>query len=576
MSRSETLLPIVESSKKPPSKKAFFDWKNRLAVAVRIGMLLCIMLAIRSRQTLRNEVSTGRHELTVDEAKLLLPSAVRIAPISADRQEVYGQNGTELGVLTTTVPEANGVVGYRGPSHCLLQTDDAGIIQKVALLSSRDTPEHIQIVQNDVPFWQQFEGLEPGEALTDVDAVSGATLTSLAIAEGVALRMGQRPGSLKFPDSISTKEILSAWPELETGWTSDDFGSHVDVIAADGKQVGTLIRTGALADSVVGYQGPTELLIAIGNDGTIFNIVKRSTWDNEPYASYLDDEPWFWDAFLESSMEAVATADLDQLGIEGVSGATMTSMAAADTVVAAAKEWVRRRHQQDLATDDRNIRWTSNDIGSVIVVLLGCLIASTRLRSKRWLGILWNVVLLAYFGLVTGNLVSLVLIFGWSASGIAYQLAPGLAFVVGCSLMLPAVSKRNVYCSHLCPHGAAQQLLKNRLPKRFRLPQKWMARLTWMPGILLLVATLLVLVDSGFNLAAIEPFHAYIWYVSGVSSLALAGASLVWSSFEPMAWCRYGCATGRLLNYVRRSAASTRMGLADVIVLGLVVASWTT
>lgn len=566
MSSLNPLLPVIQKRRKP-----FFDWKNRLAVAVRIFMLLLIVIGIRWRETANNDSPSERPVLSIKVAQYVVPNAETVEQQGEDLQAAFGSDEQPLGSVTSTIPEANGVIGYRGPSHSVLLVDEAGIIQKAALLSSRDTPEHIQIVKDDKAFWKQFEGWQPGslKSPSEIDAVSGATLTSLAVAEGIALRMGQRPGSMKFPDAISLEELSTMWPEPRVHLEASDEDTHVEVVDAEGRTTGLLIRTGALIDSIAGYQGPTELLIAVDSVGRIIDVRKRSSWDNEPYASYMDDEPGFWKAFRGASLEDIAEANLEELEVEGVSGATMTSVAAADTVIAAAAEWVQRRQQEQAAKEAKQIHWTANDVGSVLVVLVGCLIALTRLRSIRWLSLVWNIVLVVYFGLLTGNLISLVLIFGWSASGIAYQLAPGLTVVVAASFMLPALSKRNVYCSHLCPHGAAQQLLRNRLPKRLRLPRRWMKILTWVPGILLLAATISVIVNASFNLAAIEPFNAYIWYVSGMSSLVLAVTSLIWSSFEPMAWCRYGCSTGRLLDYVRLTAASTRFRIADAVVLAM-------
>lgn len=575
MSRSDSLLPVVQPIASRPVKRAAFDWKNRLAVAIRVAMLFLIAVGIRSRSAADREANFERLELTIQHALLLTPDAIAIGSFAEAGQQVDSSDGRSLGSAISTVPAANDVVGYQGPSHCLLLVNEQNVVTQVVLLESKDTVEHVELIQESDDFWNQFIGWEMGapKSLPDIDAVSGATLTSLAIAESVARRLGQRPESLKFPAPITKQEISKAWPELSQDALIQTYSSHV-VVQNPAKQIiGTLIRTGPLCDSIAGYQGPTELLIQLDSNDQVQSISKRGTWDNEPYVSYLDDEPWFWDPFLEQPFEAAAGANLEELGIEGISGATMTSMAAADTLIAAAKEWNRRERQKQLAATEAKIHWTTNDIGSVIVVILGCLIAFTKLRASKKLGALWNVVLLVYFGLVTGNLVSVVVIFGWSASGIAYQLAPGLTLVVATSFLLPALTKRNIYCSHLCPHGAAQQLLRNSVKRKIRFSKTTMKCLTWVPGCVIVFATVVAITGRSFNLAAIEPFNAYIWFASGISSIALAIMSLVWSSFEPMAWCRYGCATGRLLDYIRMSAASAKIGLADIVVAALAAAS---
>ncbi|MEP3481817.1 MAG: FMN-binding protein [Fuerstiella sp.] len=574
---SQTNSPDTDESARPSSSPQgpVSHWKNRTAVGIRILLLMLMVVGIRARETADLASQPDRHIVTLQQAQMLNPEAVQVQQDSKAGQEVRGPQNRLLGTAATTIPKANGVIGYRGASHCLLLLNQQNLIVRVALLSSKDTAEHVDLIQQSETFWKQFEGWKQGspKSLPEVDAVSGATLTSLAIAEGIALRLGQQPGSLKFPDAIRSQEVSAAWPDLPATALISDRSSHVVVHDQRGSKIGTLIRTGRFTDSILGYQGPTELLIQLNSHDEIQSITKRSTWDNEPYCSYLDDEPWFWDPFLNSPLAETAKSSLEELGIEGVSGATMTSMAAAETLITAAQQWNPFQQQQQVVKERDRIHWTANDIGSVAVVLLGCLFAFTRLRSSKKPHRLWNLVLVIYFGLLTGNLVSLVIILGWSASGIAYQLAPGLSVVVIASFLLPALTKRNIYCSHICPHGAAQQLLRNRMPKKFRLPKPLMRWLTWIPGALLILATVTVLLSRTIDLAAIEPFNAYIWYASGTSSIVLAVTSLLWSTFEPMAWCRYGCATGRLLDYVRLSASSAKPSWFDAIILSLTISS---
>ena len=84
-------------------------------------------------------------------------------------------------------------------------------------------------------------------------------------------------------------------------------------------------------------------------------------------------------------------------------------------------------------------------------------------------------------------------------------------------------------------------------------------------------AVVVTLLKLDWNLAAWEPFNAYIWYVAGTSSIVLAVVSIMVSSAVPMAYCRYACATGRLLEYLRRTARSDHFSPADGVLLALLV-----
>jgi len=71
------------------------------------------------------------------------------------------------------------------------------------------------------------------------------------------------------------------------------------------------------------------------------------------------------------------------------------------------------------------------------------------------------------------------------------------------------------------------------------------------------------------NLAAIEPFDAYVVRVAGWATLAVAVGGLVVSLFVPMAYCRFGCPTGAVLNYVRLQGPGDRFGRRDIAALAL-------
>ena len=71
------------------------------------------------------------------------------------------------------------------------------------------------------------------------------------------------------------------------------------------------------------------------------------------------------------------------------------------------------------------------------------------------------------------------------------------------------------------------------------------------------------------NLAAIEPFDAYLFRVAGWATIAIAIGGLVASLFLPMAYCRFGCPTGSLLNYLRLHGRSDHLSLRDLAALAL-------
>ncbi|MGI9244801.1 MAG: 4Fe-4S binding protein, partial [Verrucomicrobiales bacterium] len=211
----------------------------------------------------------------------------------------------------------------------------------------------------------------------------------------------------------------------------------------------------------------------------------------------------------------------------------------------------------------------SRGLGTVLVVLFGLAMSFTRLRGVRRLRIAFQLVLVGYLGLINGDLISQALLVGWAENGMAWRFAPGLLLLVAAALLVPLVAGKQVYCHQLCPHGAAQQLLKNRLRKRWRwrVPRRLAVLLRAVPFLLLLLVVVVAVRQLAFNLVSIEPFDAYLFRVAGWATISIAVVGLVASLFIPMAYCRYGCPTGAMLNFLWGGGVPAKFSRRDGLAL---------
>ena len=489
--------------------------------------------------------------------------------------QLVDASGEVVGWVARTLPAATDVVGYRGPTEASIVLDPKLVIVSVGLVGSDDTKEHVAAVMEDGDFAQQFRGWSWNQPPNDqtVDAVSGATLTSLAMAEGVIKRMGGSRPSLVFPKPLSLEEVQSWYPDAVS--VDDSTGR---VFGGDQRVIGRVLRTGPYSDDLVGYQGPTELLLRVGPEQTIEAIRLRRSFDNEPYVDYVRTEVGFWKLFVGRNLQEMAEFNPREAGVEGVSGATMTSQTVADTLAAAAKGYVAEmtRREQPEPHWTATVRWTGADIATIGLLLAAAVFTRARWFRNPWLRRLWLAVVVVVIGLWAGNLISFALVAGWSAEGIAWRLAPGLAAVAFVAMILPPITKGNPYCNHLCPHGALQQLIKPSRTSRRRwnvaqAVNRWTTRI---PGCLLVVAYLSLLVNPTIDLSSWEPFHAYLFRIAPWVSLALAIASLALAAMMPMAYCRMACPTGRLIDYIRFTAASGRVQGSDLIAIALLLAAY--
>lgn len=550
--------------------------------AVRIGLVLALALALRvaGRQQQLGAASDAEPPLAAVQSALPAARGFSEELTAGGLREILDANGETIGYATQTSPEADEVIGYRGPSNVLLVMNPQHKVAAASLIASRDTPEHVEAILQTPKFFEQFIGMSIGGGSgtsRSVDAVSGATLTSLAIAEAVAVRLGESKPSLRFPEPLGVDEARHWFPEAAELRQREGGEAEREVLDAHGQVVGRLVRTGPLVDTIIGYQGPNEVVLVLASDDRVLGGALRATYDNEPYVDYVREETYFWERFEGAQLEDLAAMDLQAAGVEGVSGATMTSLAVAKTIVAAAGRYQDRMAQSAGPTPTpwwRRLRDSWKDLLAYAFVCGAMVIGLSRLRSIRWLRIVWQTALIAGFGVATGNLLSQALLVGWAEQGIAWRLAPGLAVVAGVALLLPPLSKRNLYCHHLCPHGAAQQRLRGTLPWQWS-PPRWMARwLAAVPGALLVIAYVLVITSVPVNLAWWEPFNAYLWPVAAWGSVVLAIGSLAFAAVVPMGYCRFGCPTGRLLDYVRRTARSDRLTVRDAVAGGLALFGW--
>jgi polyferredoxin len=225
----------------------------------------------------------------------------------------------------------------------------------------------------------------------------------------------------------------------------------------------------------------------------------------------------------------------------------------------------------EMAMKPPPLRWKVRDIGLGLITASGIILAFSGTYRRLWLRRGFQVLVIAYIGFINGDLLAQSLMVGWIQAGVSWRLAPGVVLLLAAALIVPWTTGKPLYCQHLCPHGAAQELLHRIAPRRWRLSirsdidrgLRWLA-----PGLLgvVIAATLLLL---PIDLAHLEPFDAYVIRSAGWATITIAIVGLITSLFVPMAYCHYGCPTGALLNFIRSRGRVDRFGRRDVAALAL-------
>jgi len=537
-------------------------WKS---ITLRLWRVALLALAVVA---LRRAPQQAAVELTVERVRDFFPTAAVLAP-QGDMQAVKDASGITLGHVMQTSPEADDIIGYSGPTNTLIALDARGRVMGLRILKSGDTTDHVAEVVGARSFFRQFIEKKPAEmASLQVDAVSGATLTSSAIAEGVLRRLGKSAAtSLRFPDALTLEEVKKLEPQAADLRESAVHPGSQEVMNAKGERIALAVRTAPASDGVVGYKGPGDILLLLDATGSkLLKMALRRSYDNEQYVGYVTDDSAFLKTFDGMAMEQIAGIDFAKAGVEGVSGATQTSFGVAEGVRVRAQAFLKEKEAQRGWW--MRIRWRWQDSGHALILLAALVMAFTPLRGRAWCRHLHHALLVVYGGFIAGEMLSQGLLAGWSRHGTPWQNASGLVLLAVVALLGPIFTSKQLYCHHICPHGALQQLVARRLKLQWSPSKRVDALLAKLPFVLLAFVLFSVAFALPVDLNTLEPFDAYLFQVAGWASIVIAVAGFAWSLVTPLAYCRYGCPTGALFKLLRFTGDADRFGARDWLAAG--------
>lgn len=366
---------------------------------------------------------------------------------------------------------------------------------------------------------------------------------------------------------VVVEEARAFFPAAASLRPDDSERDGLFVLDREGRELGYVVRTQPRCHDIIGYCGVTDTLVALGPDWRILGLRVRSSDDTKDHVRDVVTDRRFLKKWNGLTWDQAADLDFRKAGIEGVSGATMTSMAIAHSV----KARLKASRDEIAARPPFAPGWRDWGMLATVALAAGVAFGPAAWR-QRW-KLPYQIFLIGYVGLVSGDLLAQSLVAGWARAGVPWQTASGLVLLLGAALLVPWATRRPFYCHHLCPHGAAQELIGRFRPRRLAVTLRPdVARaLGLLPGALLLLTLVTAMLALPLDLAGIEPFDAYLVRSAGIATLAVAGIGLVASAFVPQAYCRFGCPTGALLNFVRARGPTDHFSTRDAGALGLVL-----
>jgi hypothetical protein len=354
---------------------------------------------------------------------------------------------------------------------------------------------------------------------------------------------------------VEVAEARAFFPGARRLLADPSWRRGLHVLDGSGRAVGYVVRTAPATDDIVGYRGPADVLIALTPEYVVVGVSLRRSADTDAHVADVRDHPSFLKTWNGMAWDRAGRLDLEEAGVEGVSGATMTSLAVAESV---------GRRLREGPPPPRPFRPGVRDLGAAAVLAGGLALSFTGLRRRAWIRRPFQVAAILYLGFASGDLLTQALCAGWAASRVPWEAAPGLALLGAAAVLVPWATGRAVYCAQICPYGALQEMAGRLSPWRLRVPPALARGLRRAPPLVLGLVLAVAMLDVPFDLGAIEPFEAFLLAGAGAGSLGLAAAGLAASAVVPQAYCRYGCPTGALLEFVRARGRADRLGARDL------------
>lgn len=355
------------------------------------------------------------------------------------------------------------------------------------------------------------------------------------------------------------KEFLPAAHALQVDH-SDRLGLFV--LNQAGQTIGYAIRTSPISDEIIGYCGPTDTLVVFNQTADqVIGLAIRSSGDTTSHVKDVRENQYFMDRWKEYGWDQITDLDLEHGEIEGVSGATMTSMGLAHAIRH------RIRYSQKKTQAETPFQFRPRDALLIAFVCGACLLTFTRLKRFRWLRTIFKLSAFIYLGLISGDLLAESLFAGWAKYTVPWQQILGLVVLAASAILIPWGTRRNIYCQSLCPHGTAQEFLGKAIPhrKKMKIRPDVKRALRWIPALLIALILIIVFLQIPVDLAELEAFDAYLLTSAGIVSIVIAVTGLIASLFVPQAYCHYGCPTGTIFEFVRSHGRADHFGKSDFV-----------
>lgn len=244
---------------------------------------------------------------------------------------------------------------------------------------------------------------------------------------------------------------------------------------------------------------------------------------------------------------SVSDVDAEQIAIDSVSGATVTSNAI-KRAVARSLEQAGRSHFKRQYTEPS---WAIQIGGAeaALLILYSFVITGVVLKKTKWrsIGRVGGFLIIGVLSTTPLSLASLAAVLMGHLPSLRDQLFWWL-LAVG-AIGAPLVLRKNIYCAWMCPFGAIEDALAASGGMKFSLPPRAREYARYGTFTLFWLSLMFAFLQHDASVATYEPF--FIFGLTGTDiQWYLATLALLGSFFVPRFWCRFFCPVGEILTAI--------------------------
>ena len=290
-----------------------------------------------------------------------------------------------------------------------------------------------------------------------------------------------------------------------------------------------------------GYGGPFVLGIRIMEDGKIHEVIPLDHKETPAFVKKIEDAR-YRDQFIAKKVNNDFIVGVD---INAVSGATVTTMAAAEAIRNGAHLAAVEKFKLDPKW--KRVPWKFGLDEILILALFVLAFVPQIYKQKPWKYI-YMVATIAIVGFYLNAAISV-----GNIAGLALGYIPGIKdhliwwiLVVGTVLGVIFLGK-NVYCYRICPFHGIEYLLQKISGMKLNPSRALLKRARFSVNFLLWLALMVIFLSKHPALGSFEPF-AMMFSLNGTGiQWFILPLALIGSFFMSTFWCRFFCPCGQAL-----------------------------